>query len=66
MYHHFTPAQVWVGGSLLFLHQLRQHEVQRRHEADHEQLHALHLRRGHVLPAEPHAHDPTLLRLNHL
>ena len=49
-----------LGGGLLLLHQLRQHEVQRRHEADHVQLHALHLRRGHVLPAEPHSYDAAI------
>ena len=63
-YPHITPAQVRLGGSLLLLHQLCQHKVQRRHQADHEQLHALHLCRGHVLPAEPHANDLTLLWLN--
>ena len=62
-YPHFTLDQVRLGGSLLLLHQLCQHEVQRRHQADHEQLHALHLGCGDVLPAEPDANDPPLLRL---
>ena len=59
-----TSVQVRLGGSVLLLHQLCQHEVQRRHQANHEQLHALHLCCRHVIPAEPHAHDPTLLWLN--
>ena len=54
---------VWLGGCVLFLHQLRQHEVQWRHQADHVQLHALHLRRGHVLPPEPNTHDTALRRI---
>ena len=52
-----------LGGRLLLLHQLRQHQVQRRHQADHEQLHALYLGRGDVLPPKPHANDPPLLWL---
>ena len=60
---HTTPFKVWVGGSLLFLHQLCQHQVQRRHQADHVQLHAVHLRRGDVLPTEPNSDDPPLQRI---
>ena len=51
---------VRLGGRLLLLHQFRQHEIQRRHQADHVQLHAVHLRRGDVLPAEPNPDDSAL------
>ena len=61
---HDADEVVRLDRPLLLLHQLRQHQAQRRHQADHEQFHALHLRCGHVLPPEPHADDFTLLRLN--
>ena len=53
---------VWLGRCLLLLHQLRQHQVQRRHQADHVQLHALNLRSGDVLPSEPNTNDSSLCR----
>ena len=58
---YFVQNQVvWLGGGLLLLHQFRQHKVQRRHQADHVQLHAVHLRRRDVLSTEPNSDDSSL------
>ena len=51
---------VWLAGCVLLLHQFRQHQVQRRHQADHVELHAVHLSSGDVLPTEPNSDDPPL------
>ena len=48
---------VRVDRPLLLLHQFRQHQAQRRHQANHEQLHVEHFGGRHVLPPEPSAHD---------
>uniref|UniRef100_A0AAR2IWE2 Sulfotransferase n=1 Tax=Pygocentrus nattereri TaxID=42514 RepID=A0AAR2IWE2_PYGNA len=41
---------------LLLLHQFRQLAQLRGHQANDEQLHAVHISRGDVIPAEPTAH----------
>ena len=58
---HDEDQVVWLGGCLLLLHLLCQHQVQWWHQADHEQLHVVHLRCGHVLLAEPNADDSPVL-----
>lgn len=52
---------VCLGGPVLFEHQLRQFEDQRRHQADSEQLHALHLCRGYDISAEPATNDSSMV-----
>ncbi len=46
-----------MGRHLLLLHLVCQHQVERRHQANHVELHALDLGRRNVLPPEPDSDD---------
>ena len=55
----FDLQVVCLGCPLLLLHLFRLHQVERRHQTDHEQFHALNLGHFHVIPTKSGANGST-------